>query len=108
MVHPTYIDGKISDYDQYCIDFKNEISVGQCSVQSLETIVPPYLLDREHGLLLKSFKGILDCLNNLLCKIDYDILTELKEEDIQKKLSKLKAIEQELSVKTLSLFEKIK
>ncbi|MFB7642377.1 hypothetical protein [Peribacillus butanolivorans] len=29
MVHPTYIDGIISDYDQYCIDLKNAISVGQ-------------------------------------------------------------------------------
>lgn len=69
MIHPTYIDGIISDSDQYCIDLNNAISVGQCSVQTLETIVPPNLLDREHRSLIKSFKGILDCLNSLLCKI---------------------------------------
>ncbi|MCO0600659.1 hypothetical protein NGI46_25350 [Peribacillus butanolivorans] len=108
MVHPTYIDGIISDYDQYCIDLKNAISVGQCSVQSLETIVPPYLLDGEHGLLIKSFKEILDCLNNLLWRIDNETLTELNEDDIQNAISKLKDIEQELNVATLSLFKKIK
>ncbi|MFD6440274.1 hypothetical protein ACFWDG_10795 [Peribacillus sp. NPDC060186] len=108
IVHPTYIDGIISDYDQYCINLKNAISVGQCSVQSLKTIVPPYLMDGEHGLLIKSFKEILNCLNNSLCRIDYDILTELNEVDIQNEISILNDIKQELNVTTMSLFEKIK
>lgn len=41
MVHP-FADGIVSDYDQYCIDLKNSIRVGQTSVQSLETIAPPF------------------------------------------------------------------
>lgn len=86
MVHPTYIDGIIYDYDQYCIDLKNAISVGQCSVQFLKTIVPPYLLDGEHGLLI-SFKEILDCLNNSLWRIDNETLTELNEDNIQNEMS---------------------
>ncbi|MGE7759412.1 hypothetical protein [Peribacillus sp. NPDC097895] len=108
MVHPTYADGIVSDYDQYCIDLKNAIRVGQTSVQSLETIAPPFFLDEEHELLIKSCNDILYCLEGFLYKIDNNILTVLRVEEIEKVIYKLKEIEQELDLTTISIIKKIK
>lgn len=44
-IYPTYINGLICN-----IDLKNLISVGQSSVQSLETTTPPLFLHAEHWL----------------------------------------------------------
>ncbi|CAH0210559.1 hypothetical protein SRABI96_02154 [Peribacillus sp. Bi96] len=108
MLHPNYIDGIVSDYDQYCIDLKNAISVGQTSVQSLVTITPPEFLDKEHNLLIKSYKDIINCLEDLLYMIDKNILKVLRVEDIDKVICKLKGIEQALNFTTISLINKIK
>lgn len=69
-IYPTYINGLICNPEQYRIDLKNLISVGQSSVQSLETTTPPLFLHAEHWLFLKLFKEMSKCLTNLSCKID--------------------------------------
>lgn len=69
-IYLTYINGLICNPEQYRIDLKNLISVGQSSVQSLETTTPPLFLHAEHWLFLKLFKEMLKCLTNLSCKID--------------------------------------
>ncbi|MFD6208721.1 hypothetical protein [Peribacillus sp. NPDC060253] len=87
---------------------KNAISVGQTSVQSLVTITPPEFLDKEHNLLIKSYKDIINCLEDLLYMIDKNILKVLRVEDIDKVICKLKGIEQALNFTTISLINKIK
>ncbi len=107
MIYPIYSNGTISNYQQYCLDIKNAISVSQSGIQSLETISPPYILETEHGLLIKAFKDILICLNSLILRIKSVTPAEIKEADIMNEISILKVIQQELTETTLGLIEKL-
>ncbi|MFE4130371.1 hypothetical protein [Peribacillus sp. YIM B13482] len=107
MIYPIYSNGIISDYNQYCLDIKNAISVSQSSLQSLETISPPYILVTEHELLIKTFNDILDCLNSLISRVENVVPTDLKENDIKEEISKFLVIQDSLTDITMCLIEKI-
>ncbi|MGE6375789.1 hypothetical protein [Peribacillus muralis] len=107
MIYPDCSNGILSDYQQYRLDLNNAKSVSQSSIQSLETISPPYILEMEHGLLIKAFNDILDCLNSLVLWIENVTPTEIKEADIMNEISILKVIQLEITETTLGLIEKL-
>ncbi|MES1041245.1 hypothetical protein [Peribacillus simplex] len=107
MIYSVYSNGIISDYQQYFLDIKNAKIVSQSSIQSLETISPPFILETEHGSLIKAFKDILDCLNSLILISENVTPIDIKEADILNEISILKVIQQEITETTLGLIEKL-
>lgn len=107
MIYPNCSNGILTDYQQYCLDIKNAKSVSQSSIQSLETISPPYILETEHESLIKAFKDISDCLSSLILMTENVTHTDIKEADILDEISILKVTHQEISEITLGLIEKL-
>jgi len=93
--------------DQFCIDLQNSTSVGQSSLQSLESIIPPTFIIEEHQMLLKSFKGFVGAIEDLLRSIELNTALMINAEDLEKEISNLKKIERMVKTASLEVIKKV-
>ncbi|WP_214774234.1 hypothetical protein, partial [Bacillus sp. ISL-57] len=106
-MYPDFLDEEMRNNDQFSIDLQNSISVGQSNLQSLETIIPPKFIMEEHQLLVKSIKGLVDALEDLLRSINLKISLTIKETDLEKEILNLRKNEEKVNVASREVTEKI-
>ncbi|MEK3888071.1 hypothetical protein [Bacillus sp. FSL K6-3431] len=89
------------------MDLQNSISVSKSSLQSLETLIPPKYIMKEHQLLVESIKGLVDALEYLLRSIELKMVLTIKEVDLEKEIINLKKIEKKVNVASEEVVRKI-
>jgi len=106
-IYPDFSDEQMRNKDQFCIDLQNSTSVGQSSLQSLESIIPPTFIIEEHQMLLKSFKGFVGAIEDLLRSIELNTALMINAEDLEKEISNLKKIERMVKTASLEVIKKV-
>jgi hypothetical protein len=106
-IYPDFLDEQMRNKDQFCIDLQNSTSVSQSSLQSLESIIPPTFIMEEHQLLVKSFKELVEAMEDLLRSIKLNTAIMINAADLEKEISNLKKIEQMVKSASMEVVKKI-
>ncbi|MGG0413705.1 hypothetical protein [Peribacillus simplex] len=106
-IYPDFLVEQMRNKDQFCIDLKNSTSVGHSSLQSLESIIPPAFIIKEHQLLLNSFKELVGAMEDLLRSIELNTSLMINAADLEMEISKFKKIERMVKTASMEVIKKV-